>query len=411
MKNIVFIFAALFVAVESVQSQNMANLHQVCTNVPTKSIYVSPTGKVFYATNGASDKRVVAYDPMGNSYVTVDTGKTAYYSIEGNGTDVFIGSSTHIGKFTSNGALVTQTATSIYGIGPVYAIATNSTGVYLGSSADNVVKVNFSLVKQMTFKPSGGFGGHVTSISFDVDTMYISMDPFDGTNYWGNFSYTVNDDTVSYNTVACIFDMTTKINDVQIWNGDVYAAKSQSGLYAKNPGYCGQITTPSMCDVISLSKCGSKMWAGGACGELVDMSLYDTFNPSNYNTSVSYNMNTVALNNVDSIFDVAVDAFGEIWIATNKGVYTTATTITTDISDNINEVNIGMYPNPNNGQFTIESKESGIVYVYSVSGQNIKQMNIFEGRNEMVIDVPPGMYSVTVQTKSGNSLPKKMLVQ
>jgi len=407
MKKIIFIFAALFAITQVSQSQNMSNLHQVCTTVPVKSIHVSSTGKVFYATDGVTDKRVVMYDPMTNIKMTADTGKGPYYCIEGTSSNVYVGCKTHAINFTSNGSFVNQISCTSLGLAPssgITAIGTNTASTYLGSNGGIVIKASFGLVKQAQFYSNGG--GNVTAIKFISDTMFISKNPFDGMNYWGDFYYHVNDDTINGATIPCLYDNNIKINDLAIWNNNIFQAREIFQSYARD-GVCGPIAPPVTGYFLTMDQYGTKLWGGTSQGELVDF----IGSSGNYSGCNVYNMNVSMYNNVDSIFDVAVDGFGELWIATNKGVYTTATTITTGINDYKNDVNVSVYPNPNNGQFVINTPNDGVVKIYSVSGQIVAQENVYTGSNNIQIVTTPGCYFVSVETKSGTSGFKKMLVQ
>lgn len=411
MKKIIFIFAALFAITQVSQSQNMSNLHQVCTTVPVKSIHVSSTGKVFYATDGATDKRVVMYDPMTNIKMTADTGKGPYYCIEGTASNVYVGCSTHAIKFTSNGGFVNQISCTALGLTPancgITAIGTNTSNAYLGSKFGKVLKTDFNLVKQANFLPTYSMGGNVTGLKFISDTMFIAMDPFDGSNYYGDFYYTINDDTVNFGTIPCLYDLNIKINDLAIWNNNIFQARNIFQSFARD-GVCGPIAPSVSGYFLTMDQCGTKLWGGTSQGELVDF----IGSSGNYSGSNIYNMNVSMYNNVDSIFDVAIDGLGELWIATNKGVYTTATTtITTGINSHDVETNVSVYPNPNNGQFVVNTPIDGTVKIYNVSGQIVAQETVYSGSNNVNIVNIPGCYFVTVETKNGSSAFKKMLVQ
>lgn len=406
MKKITSILAALLI-ITSAQSQNMSNLHQVCTTVSTKAIYVSPTGKIFYATNGSMDKRIVAFDPTTNTKMTADTGKS-YFCIEGTGSNVYVGSSTHAIKFTNSGSFVNQISCTTLGLTPanagIWAIASNTSGVYFGGNFDNVVKTNFNLVKQTKFTPAMGNGGHVTSLTFKADTLLMGMDP----NNWGNFYYSAADDSVNYGLNTCFFNTSTKINAVAVWHNGIYASRDNDAFYVRDSGFCGFATLPSI-NILTLQQLGTKLWAGTAQGEL--MNIFG--NNGNYDiTSTLYNMHTTALNNVDSIFDIASDANGELWIATNKGVYTTAVVTVTTSIDNIEKLEgITFYPNPNSGTFNINSNVDGTLKIYNISGQNIISVHINSGISVIQSIQTPGCYFVNVETKNGHSDMKKMIVQ
>lgn len=71
-------------------------------------------------------------------------------------------------------------------------------------------------------------------------------------------------------------------------------------------------------------------------------------------------------------------------------------------NDLINK-NIKIYPNPNAGFFTIESKESYILSVYNVYGQEIFNKQIFEGKNNIdLFDKCSGVYFIKIKNDTGN---------
>ncbi len=398
MKKIAFVFAALFAITQVAQSQNMTNLHQVCTTEPVKTIHVSSTGKVFYATDGAIDKRIVVYDPTTNIKMTVDTGKGTYYCIEGTTSDVYVGCKTHAIRFTNDGSFVNQITCASLGLSPtagITAIGTNAVGAYLGSNGGIVIKTSFDLVKQFKLK---AYGGSVTAIKFIADTMFVSKNPFDGTNYWGNIFYRVNDDTLSGGIISCLYDLTSKINDLAIWNNNIFTARDRWASFARD-GVCGNITTLSNSYFLTMDQYGSKLWGGTAAGEIIDFSGSD----GDYTSSSMYSMNVPLYNNVDSIYDIAVDGFGELWVATNKGVYTTATTTTAGINTNTIEANFSIYPNPNNGQFVISNEGEGTLKIIDQLGQTVKTISL-NAKNDHYVsvpDLPKGIYFVQIKTKQG----------
>ncbi len=70
--------------------------------------------------------------------------------------------------------------------------------------------------------------------------------------------------------------------------------------------------------------------------------------------------------------------------------------------DELSSMNISVYPNPNNGQFTIESKEKAILSVYSVDGKLVTG-NIIVTKNKQVInlgDIEKGVYFATITIKN-----------
>ncbi len=64
-----------------------------------------------------------------------------------------------------------------------------------------------------------------------------------------------------------------------------------------------------------------------------------------------------------------------------------------------------VYPNPSKGAFTIEVPESAIIEVYNLSGQKVNQSQLTQGQNNIVMDLPTGIYllKTNMQSKIYNS--------
>jgi hypothetical protein len=76
-----------------------------------------------------------------------------------------------------------------------------------------------------------------------------------------------------------------------------------------------------------------------------------------------------------------------------------ATVSTIGIAENTTNALIGLYPNPNNGQFTIELAENSMVEITDVLGKEVFQSNLQEGGNQLNLShIETGVYFVTIIT-------------
>lgn len=113
---------------------------------------------------------------------------------------------------------------------------------------------------------------------------------------------------------------------------------------------------------------------------------------SNIATSIEYELSTNA-----DINDFAFNDFGiEISVAATDGIYTTVEEDFTTIEEEIAFEDVKLYPNPNNGNFTLSNIKSGTkVSVINTTGQVIhKQITDNNGNISIELLLPKGMYFV-----------------
>ena len=74
--------------------------------------------------------------------------------------------------------------------------------------------------------------------------------------------------------------------------------------------------------------------------------------------------------------------------------------------------NFDVYPNPNNGQFTLEinTAEAADVYVYDAIGQVVIAEKLQPGMQHQIALESSGAYLVTVVTKDGERTSKRVIV-
>jgi hypothetical protein len=66
-----------------------------------------------------------------------------------------------------------------------------------------------------------------------------------------------------------------------------------------------------------------------------------------------------------------------------------------------------IYPNPFNGQFTLESQAAGILVIYNVTGAAIREFYISKGTQTLILnELPAGIYEMELKTSDGNAREK-----
>jgi hypothetical protein len=68
-----------------------------------------------------------------------------------------------------------------------------------------------------------------------------------------------------------------------------------------------------------------------------------------------------------------------------------------------NENEIFLYPNPNKGNFTIDTKEAATLYISNIQGQLISIHELKKGRNDIQLqNISAGVYICKIESKNGN---------
>lgn len=78
--------------------------------------------------------------------------------------------------------------------------------------------------------------------------------------------------------------------------------------------------------------------------------------------------------------------------------------------EDLDKSTFNLYPNPAKNSFFIESKDSGNVSIYDLSGKKILVKNNLSGRNQIQINLPKGIYIVEFESQNSKST-KKLVVQ
>jgi hypothetical protein len=75
--------------------------------------------------------------------------------------------------------------------------------------------------------------------------------------------------------------------------------------------------------------------------------------------------------------------------------------------------NFHLFPNPNNGQFTLDlqSAHTAQLFIYDALGQLVKSQQIQPGTQQIALNVPVGIYLVRVVTTDGKVSQQRVVVE
>ena len=93
---------------------------------------------------------------------------------------------------------------------------------------------------------------------------------------------------------------------------------------------------------------------------------------------------------------------GMDWISTSSGP--------TGIDEWTKKVDFSVFPNPNQGVFTIDATASGTYKILNMEGSTIVNSNLVQGKNSVRMEYNPGMYLIIVNVE-GNLFTQKILIE
>ena len=98
---------------------------------------------------------------------------------------------------------------------------------------------------------------------------------------------------------------------------------------------------------------------------------------------------------------------------TNNAIQQVTVDPCTGVNDPSAQELFSLYPNPNNGQFTLvlNGTEAADVMIYDALGQMVAQERMLPGTQEMRIDGPSGVYLVTVVSADGSRVQRRVVVE
>jgi hypothetical protein len=83
----------------------------------------------------------------------------------------------------------------------------------------------------------------------------------------------------------------------------------------------------------------------------------------------------------------------------------------TSLPNRVKNIELSVYPNPNEGIFTLETAVSGVLTIYNSAGKLVARQEVSSGRKDIDISqAGTGMYFLQLQTKEG-LVTKKIVVE
>ena len=78
----------------------------------------------------------------------------------------------------------------------------------------------------------------------------------------------------------------------------------------------------------------------------------------------------------------------------------------TNTLESISSIKLEIFPNPSKAEVTINSDETGTIQWVNSLGQTVKTVQTDGEQTVKVNDLPPGIYSIILQTNKGNKVSK-----
>jgi ligand-binding sensor domain-containing protein len=322
--------------------------------------------------------------------------------------------------------------------------------IWLTASSNSLFSFNQETCVQfpLAIVPSGG---HITKVQYDKFNRLWAIFSYGGAAYFENgiwTSFTTNAPFSNYSVNDIFVE-----NSSEIWFATSHGISHYLGgvwtSYNSNNGFANSIT-----DVIMDEN--GLIWA--TCNGYSDGGLY-TFNGTDWNRNI-VNTNNVQFVYIDSegsiwcggstnygnsnhltqykngnwyyqqidnsltnlsIYSFYEDSHKNLWVGTNKGVYTANLTIVDAPTESSEFNGLSIYPNPSNDLFTIETniKEPGFLNIslYNLQGQLVLEENISNvpagpfSKNFSTSGICQGVYSCVVRTDSEVSKTKLIILK
>ncbi|HZH86388.1 MAG TPA: T9SS type A sorting domain-containing protein [Brumimicrobium sp.] len=327
-------------------------------------------------------------------------------------------------------------------------IAGGNFNSYNGTPRNKIVRINRDGSLDSSFDPGQGIGSSVTP---KIRALAIQSD--DNILVGGEFSFY---DTLGRNRITRLLPgcMPTESTDVQescysyIWiDGITYFSNNDSATYVtQNIEGCDSIITLNLVIHDSVTGVDNQIasqpftWIDGitytadndsatfilqnvnGCDSVVTLNLIFQLN-----TSLNVVGNTISAVNADATYqwidcsnnNLIPNETAQSFTATIDGDYavilnsTTVSCIDTSVCINIDNLGIDaeyknkntlIYPNPNNGNFNVESNRSASIIVFNSIGNQVTSKNISSGKTQFKLDyLDNGIYYIISTDVNGVS--------
>ena len=305
------------------------------------------------------------------------------------------------------------------------------------STQDRVERVSVSTDKIITYQTVNGIFDYVCNDSVDVESttilpnvnmtedvdgniyeLHITTDEFNITLNGNPYGTSIDFDDIPLNDCS---DMEIFFDDNNVlyldfigkFDGDNRTYLSFYDLFnfinSPSPYYSTIIEASSIQRVSDSNSDYNLYYSDG--NEIFELETVIT--STNNNTTIQ---SSSVLYDVDVAGDQPINDFfydgSDMFMATHNGVYSTYSRecdedVITGINDETNDENetyndVNLYPNPNNGTFTINNIENGTsIKVISSTGQLVYNSTVeYSNTKELELNVPTGIYFVQLSNET-----------
>lgn len=222
---------------------------------------------------------------------------------------------------------------------------------------------------------------------------------------------TVCNENDALNTLLSSTSYTYNVNDMEFFNGNLYHATNQ-GVYNSNTSTL--ISDGSNYDIIKTYN--SNLYFAKSTGEMFKCNATSTVSQMTYSNTVNVVSKVNSISYVRSNDGTTINNY-YLFVSTDKGLFIdfanvsdttvfpvnrsmfnnlpisyTNTVSATGIEESVLANTSGLYPVPNNGSFSYNTKFAGTLQVLNISGQVVFEQKIEEGVTKIDLNLDNGIY-------------------
>lgn len=137
-----------------------------------------------------------------------------------------------------------------------------------------------------------------------------------------------------------------------------------------------------------------------------------TFGAVDASVTWSSSDDAVATVDAEGVVTAVAEGTATITVTTTDGSFTADCAVTVIpfsgvTSSSLSEVSL--YPNPSNGEFSIDNSKGADVKVYSITGKLVYELNNISDNQSVVTDLPSGMYAVSIVSAGAQKITKLII--